>query len=218
MNEIFTKYKLIEMNKNLKLGIEVVLAVVIVVLCYTIYHTVNVDIEFGDEKAKRQAAAITKLQDARELQFAYESKYSKYADNWDELIRFAKEDSLEFTKTIGDIEDSVEVAEGRAWQEKVKIPAFEKLQSDSLLSESFSLEDLSRVPGTDKTFEIAASTITSGGAKIPTFQMGVLWDVLLYDLNHQLVVNSKEYSRKTSGYEGLRIGKIDEASTEGNWQ
>jgi len=125
---------------------------------------------------------------------------------------------LEFTKTIGDIEDSVEVAEGRAWQEKVRIPVSEKLQSDSLLSANFNLETLSKVPGKDATFEIAASSISSAGSKIPTFQMGVTWDVLLSDLDHQLVVNAKEYSRKTSKYEGLRIGKIDEASTEGNWQ
>ena len=206
------------MNKNLKLGIEIALAVVIVVLVYAVYHTVNVDITFGEEKAKRQAAAIEKLQDARELQFAYEAKYSKYADSWDELIRFAKQDSLEFTYTEGDMEDSAAVAEGRAFQKKVKMAAFEKLQSDSLLSPNFNLDEISRIPGTNETFEIAASSITSGGAKIPTFQMGVLWDVLLHDLNRQLVVNSKEYSRKTSGYEGLRIGKIDEATTEGNWQ
>jgi hypothetical protein len=206
------------MNKNLKLGIEIALAVVIVVLVYAVYHTVNVDITFGEEKAKRQAAAIEKLQDARELQFAYEAKYSKYADSWEELIRFAKQDSLEFTYTEGDMEDSAAVAEGRAFQKKVKMAAFEKLQSDSLLSPNFNLDEISRIPGTNETFEIAASSITSGGAKIPTFQMGVLWDVLLHDLNRQLVVNSKEYSRKTSGYEGLRIGKIDEATTEGNWQ
>ncbi|MBR4498888.1 MAG: hypothetical protein IKP08_09435 [Bacteroidales bacterium] len=206
------------MNKNLKLGIELALAVVIVVLVYAVYHTVNVDIEFGEEKAKRQAAVIEKLQDARELQFAYEAKYNKYADSWEELIRFAKQDSLEFTYTEGDMEDSAAVAEGRAFQKKVKMAAFEKLQSDSLLSQNFNLDEINKVPGTNETFEIAASSITSGGAKIPTFQMGVLWDVLLHDLNRQLVVNAKEYSRKTSGYEGLRIGKIDEATTEGNWQ
>ena len=206
------------MNKNLKLGIEIALAVVIVVVVYAVYHTVNVDITFGEEKAKRQAAAIEKLQDARELQFAYEAKYSKYADSWEELIRFAKQDSLEFTYTEGDMEDSAAVAEGRAFQKKVKMAAFEKLQSDSLLSPNFNLDEISKIPGTNETFEIAASSITSGGAKIPTFQMGVLWDVLLHDLNRQLVVNAKEYSRKTSGYEGLRIGKIDEATTEGNWQ
>ncbi|MBP5723160.1 MAG: hypothetical protein J6X18_06270 [Bacteroidales bacterium] len=206
------------MNKNLKLGIELALAVVIVVLVYAVYHTVNVDIEFGEEKAKRQAAVIEKLQDARELQFAYEAKYNKYADSWEELIRFAKQDSLEFTYTEGDMEDSAAVAEGRAFQKKVKMAAFEKLQSDSLLSQNFNLDEIDKIPGTNETFEIAASSITSGGAKIPTFQMGVLWDVLLHDLNRQLVVNAKEYSRKTSGYEGLRIGKIDEATTEGNWQ
>ncbi|MBP5370818.1 MAG: hypothetical protein IKO90_08755 [Bacteroidales bacterium] len=206
------------MNKNLKLGIELALAVVIVVLVYAVYHTVNVDIEFGEEKAKRQAAVIEKLQDARELQFAYEAKYNKYADSWEELIRFAKQDSLEFTYTEGDMEDSAAVAEGRAFQKKVKMAAFEKLQSDSLLSQNFNLDEINKIPGTNETFEIAASSITSGGAKIPTFQMGVLWDVLLHDLNRQLVVNAKEYSRKTSGYEGLRIGKIDEATTEGNWQ
>ena len=206
------------MNKNLKLGIELALAGVIVVLVYAVYHTVNVDIEFGEEKAKRQAAVIEKLQDARELQFAYEAKYNKYADSWEELIRFAKQDSLEFTYTEGDMEDSAAVAEGRAFQKKVKMAAFEKLQSDSLLSQNFNLDEINKIPGTNETFEIAASSITSGGAKIPTFQMGVLWDVLLHDLNRQLVVNAKEYSRKTSGYEGLRIGKIDEATTEGNWQ
>lgn len=206
------------MNKNLKLGIELVLAVVIVGLAYAVYHTVNVDIKFDEEKAKRQAAVIEKLQDARELQFAYEAKYSKYADNWDELIRFAKEDSLEFTYTEGDMEDSAAVAEGRAFQKKIKMAAFEKLMSDSLLSKNFNLDEISKVPGTDSLFEIAASSISSAGAKIPTFQMGVLWDVLLADMERQLVVNAKEYSRKTSGYEGLRIGKIDEATTEGNWQ
>ena len=87
-----------------------------------------------------------------------------------------------------------------------------------MLSANFNLETLSKVPGKDATFEIAASSISSAGSKIPTFQMGVTWDVLLSDLDHQLVVNAKEYSRKTSKYEGLRIGKIDEASTEGNWQ
>lgn len=206
------------MNKGLKLGIEIGLCVVIVLLAYLSYHSVMVDLKFGEEKARRQALVIEKLLDARELQYAYEAKYSKYADTWDELIRFAKEDSLEFTKTIGDIEDSVEVAEGRAWQEKVRIPVSEKLKSDSLLSANFNLETLSKVPGKDATFEIAASSISSAGSKIPTFQMGVTWDVLLSDLDHQLVVNAKEYSRKTSKYEGLRIGKIDEASTEGNWQ
>lgn len=206
------------MNKGLKLGIEIGLGVLIVLLAYAVYHTVNRDITFGDEKKVRQEAVITKLLDARELQYAYEAKYSKYADNWAELIRFAKEDSLEFTKTIGDIEDSVEVAEGRAWQEKVKIPAFEKLMQDSVLSENFNLDEISKVPGKDVEFEIAAGNIVSAGTKIPTFQMGVLWDVLLSDLDRQLVVNAKEYSRKTSGYEGLRIGKIDEVSTEGNWQ
>lgn len=208
------------MNKGLKIGIEVALAVVIVVLAYLIYNTVNVDITFNEEKAKRQALVIEKLQNARELQSAYETKYNKYADNWAELIRFAKEDSLEFTKTIGDIEDSAEVAAGRAWQEKVKVPVFEKLLSDSLLSANFVLEDIAKVPGikSDKEFEIAAGSITSGGAKISTFQMGVKWNDLLEGLDNQLIANANEYSRKVSGYEGLRIGKLDEATTEGNWQ
>ncbi len=208
------------MNKGLKLGIEITLGVAIIGLSYAIYETVMVDIRFDKEKTKRQKLVIEKLENARELQYAYEAKYNKYADNWDELIRFAKQDSLEFTKTIGDIEDSVEVAEGRAWQETVKIPAYEKLMMDSLLTQNFVLEEIAKVPGIkkDTVFEIASSSIMSGGANIPTFQMGVKWDVLLSDLDRQLVVNAKSYSKKISGYEGLRIGKLDEASTEGNWK
>lgn len=208
------------MNKGLKLGIEVALGIAIVVLGYVIYETVMVDIRFDKEKAKRQKLVVEKLENARELQYAYEAKYNKYADNWEELIRFAKTDSLEFTKTIGDIEDSVEVAEGRAWQEIVKIPAFEKLMMDSLLSTNFVLEDIAKVPGISEEaiFEIKSGSIVSGGATIPTFEMGVLWDVLLSDLDRQLAINAKSYSKKVSGYEGLRIGKIDEATSEGNWK
>ena len=71
------------MNKGLKLGIEIGLGVVIVLLAYLSYHSVMVDLKFGEEKARRQALVIEKLLDARELQYAYEAKYSKYADTWD---------------------------------------------------------------------------------------------------------------------------------------
>jgi len=74
------------------------------------------------------------------------------------------------------------------------------------------------VPETDQEFTIKSGSVMAGGIKMPTFEVGVTWDVLLKGLDKQLIINAKENSRVRSGFEGVRVGKIDEASTEGNWE
>ncbi len=206
------------MNKITKLGIELGLFVVILLLAYLVYNSVNENIEFEDEKNRMTELVKTKLEDARELQFAYESKYGKYAKTWNELLQFATQDSLEFERRIGDMEDSVAVAEGLAYVEQVKIPVIQKLSMDSVFSKTFDIKTLNLVPESDSLFVIDAGTVSIGGSSLPTFQISVTWDVLLDGLDAQLIQNSKESSNTKTGFEGIRVGKIDEASTEGNWE
>lgn len=205
------------MKKSTKLIIEISLFVVIVIMAYVVFNSVDKNIYFENEKNRKQELAVNKLVKIRELQLLYESKYSKFCDSWSELEKFVLTDSLEFDYREGDMEDSVAVAEGRAFVKKVKRPAVEKLIADGIISGKNELLQLKYVPESDSLFSIASSSIVAGGIKLSTFQVGVSWNVLLEGLDRQLIINANEVSEMRTKYKGLRIGRIDEASFEGNW-
>ncbi|HOS85380.1 MAG TPA: hypothetical protein PK734_01585 [Bacteroidales bacterium] len=206
------------MNKKVKIAIEIGLLGVIVLLSFLVYNSVNTNIEFENEKARKQELVVEKLIKIRDLQNVYESKHDTYSNSWESLIEFALKDSLVFDYKEGDMEDSAAVAEGRAFIKKVKRPAIEKLIADGIIADEKELKELRYVPETDQEFTIKSGSVMAGGIKMPTFEVGVTWDVLLKGLDKQLIINAKENSRVRSGFEGVRVGKIDEASTEGNWE
>lgn len=206
------------MNKKVKIAIELGLLGLIVVLSLLVYNSVNSNIQFEKEKLRKQKLTVAKLIKIRDLQNLYEATTNKYSNSWDELINFALKDSLVFDYKEGDMEDSAAVAEGRAFIKKVKRPAIEKLIADGIVANVKELQELRFVPESDEEFIIRAGMVNSGGINLQTFEVGVTWDVLLKGMDKQLIINAKEASRLRSGFEGLRVGKIDEASTEGNWE
>lgn len=206
------------MTKGTKLGIELGLIGVIVVLTVLVFNSIKTNIDFEKEKDRKIELVKTKLMNARELQYAYERKHREYCNDWDKLTKFALEDSLEFERKIGNLEDSVEVAEGRAYVEKVKVPVIQKLTQDSVFSKNFDIHTLRFVPESDSVFQIAASSVIAGGVKLPTFQIGVDFSVLLYGLDPQLIQNAKDNFEIRTGFTGIRVGKIDQAISEGNWE
>ncbi|MFO7869667.1 MAG: hypothetical protein R6U95_10260 [Bacteroidales bacterium] len=206
------------MTKGTKLGIELVLLVCIAFLAYLVYSSVKTNIDFEKEKDRKIELVKNKLINAREFQFAYEKKYGKYCGNWDTLIDFAKNDSLQFDKKIGNLEDSAAVASGEAYVEKVKIPVIEKLKRDSIISTNFNITNLKYVPESDSVFDIGARSINSGGVELSTFQIGVDFNVLLEGMDLQLIANARENYTKRTNYPGIRVGSLEKAITEGNWE
>ena len=61
-----------------KLFTIVILPIIIILLGYLIVKGVMKPIKFNEEKAAREAVAIQKLKDIRELQVAYKNKYGKF--------------------------------------------------------------------------------------------------------------------------------------------
>lgn len=206
------------MNKKVKIGIELGLLGLIVLLSFLVYNSVKSNIDFENEKARKQTLAVAKLIKIRDLQNLYESKNDSYSNSWDQLIDFALKDSLVFDYKEGDMEDSAAVAEGRAFIKKVKRPAIEKLIADGIIANEKELKELRYVPESEEEFVIKSGSVMAGGIKMPTFEVSVTWDILLKGQDEQLIINSKESSKVKSGFEGIRVGKIDEASTEGNWE
>ena len=93
-----------------KLFTIVILPIIIILLGYLIVKGVMKPIKFNEEKAAREAVAIQKLKDIRELQVAYKNKYGKFATAIDSLADFYKNDKMVINMQIGSVNDSAMVA------------------------------------------------------------------------------------------------------------
>ena len=81
---------------------EILLAVVIVVLCYVIFKQIQGPVQFEKEAANRKAVVVKKIKDIRTAQQEYKKAKGKFTNNWDELIAFILEDTIEYRSEIYD--------------------------------------------------------------------------------------------------------------------
>ena len=175
------------------------------------------------EQKKRYAETVQRLKDIRDAEVQYKQAYNKYTSNFDTLIDFCSNykipvvniipdpNDTTFTKTINDTIDFVNV-------------------SDSLFGKraNFNLKDLSIVPFSDPvtTFEIHDSIIKRGGISVPVFEVKTPFEVYLAKPGEKFsekewntrVNNTKAELEQLDKYAGLKVGSLEEASTDGNWE
>lgn len=190
---------------------EILLAVVIVVLCYVIFKQIQGPVQFEKEAANRKAAVIKKIKDIRTAQQEYKKANGKFTDNWDELIRFILEDTIEYKSEIYD-ENNLENAAileqlrkaDKNWKNEkivrvaVKDTIFDiKDKAAYKLSEA-DIRNLPFIPFTDrKKFELDTATIVTSGLQIPVVRCHAAYiDFLDTDKYNQEVWNllSDEYN------------------------
>ncbi|MFW5656115.1 MAG: hypothetical protein ACOC0C_00750 [Bacteroidota bacterium] len=204
----------------MKTVIQIILAIAIVVLGYLLYESVMTPIRFNKEKDLRYERTINRLRNIRTAQVAYKSQYDKYTGSFDTLISFVKTDSFNVVKAEGVVPDGYTEAqaleEGIISRDTVKVGV-----ADSLFKPNFNVEKLRYVPFTDgKEFEMAAGEIETGSkVTVQVFEAKVPNNVLLHDLDRQLVINFNDEREKITGYPGLKVGSLTEATNNaGNWE
>ena len=92
---------------------------------------------------------------------------------------------------------------------------------DSLFHAGYPIDSLSFVPYTTGVqFEMGAGEIeTTSKVKVRVFEAKVPYDILLEGLDRQLIINYKEERETITGYSGLRVGSLIEATNNaGNWE
>ena len=92
---------------------------------------------------------------------------------------------------------------------------------DSLFSASYPIDSLKFAPYTQGyQFELGAGKLQTGSkVSVRVFEAKVPYDVLLSGLDRQLIINYKETREKITGYPGLRVGSLEEATNNaGNWE
>ena len=213
---------------DMKTAIQVVLLVVIIVLGYLLWESINKPIRFNKEKNRREAATIERLKDIRSAQVAFRAEYNRFTGDFDTLINFLKTDSFRVVKAIGSVPDSMIEELGRAMAERqalrdglISRDTIKLSVKDSLFRASYYIDSLRFVPFTDGyVFEMAAGLLqTVSKVQVRVFEVKVPYDVLLAGMDRQLVINYKETREKITGYPGLKVGSLEEATNNaGNWE
>jgi len=208
----------------MKIVVRILLGAAIIVLGYLVIESIMEPIRFNKEKKKREDATIQNLKDIRTAEVAYKTKYAKYTGSFDTLINFVKFDSFPVVMAIGRISDSL-WDKGVTEKEAIKMGIIIRDTSyvsvlDSIFSKTYPIDSLRVIPYCSDEFFLAAAKIeTASKVKVNVFEAHVLNSVLLHGLNKQLIINYSAEKEKITGFKGLKVGSLEEATNNaGNWE
>lgn len=193
--------------------IQIVLLVVIIVLAYLVYESINKPMKFNAEKDKREVFVIQDLKDIRSGQLLYKKMNDKYANNFDTLLMFLRNGQIPlirktqdpndttFTITINDTIGYISVA-------------------DSLYGRRahFVLDSLPYIPMSGVKYNLDAGEVEKGGLNVHVFEASANYKDILKGLDNQLIINLIKSRNDIEKYPGIKVGSMVEPSTDGNWE
>lgn len=212
----------------MKTALQILLVVAIIVLGYLIFESIMTPIRFNQERQVREDATIQRLKDIRTAQIAFKSEYERYTGDFDSLITFLKTGHFKVVKAIGSAPDSLIEALGKREAELIALKkgliqrdTIQLSVIDSLFYAGYPVDSIRFVPFTDNyEFEMGAGQLQTGSkVRVRVFEAKVPYDVLLAGLDPQLIINYIDEREKITGYPGLRVGSLEEATNNaGNWE
>ena len=200
-------------NKNLTI-INIALALVAIVLVYLVYRSISEPVVFENTRKEREIQVVQSLKDIRSTQILFKQTYNRYTGSFDSLIEYVKTGELPVVNIVADPNDTTFTKTINDTVGYVKV-------IDSLFGrrENFDINSLRVVPFSQgDEFELQAGYIKRGGLKVAVFEAKTPYMTYLWDLDHQRVNNLRAEQEDLEKYAGLKVGSMDEASTNGNWE
>lgn len=194
--------------------IKILLLVVIFILVYLLYESVMRPVRFNKEVTKRSDAVIQNLKDIRSAQLIYKNINANYTGSFDTLVNFLKEGEIAVVKMVPDPEDTTFT---RTIRDTLGyIPVIDSLFGNR---KNFDVNQLRYIPFTEnELFKMDAGIIEKGGVDVNVFEVKVHYETFLNGLNEQMVINLVASREQIEKYPGLKVGSMEEASTDGNWE
>ena len=198
--------------------VQLLLWPVIIILAWLVYRSPISLKEFQEETNFRKSAVIQDLKDIRTAQIAFKDKYRVYADDFNSLLSFVKNDSLAVVKAIGETPDSLTedqaLLAGIISRDTVFVPVYQTIYNQDYLDTRdsrfpFDLEKLSMVPFSDETFSIESGNIEKGKVVVQVFEVSTTFGTFLNGLD----ATNKGIDLDNT----LRVGSMSDASINGNW-
>ena len=211
------------MKKGLSILINILLFAVIVFLAWQVVKSIQAPIKFNTEQKARETKVVERLIDIRNAEVLYKNANNKYTADFDSLIQFCQTAEIPIVKIFPDPTDTTFTRTINDTIGYVKV-------MDSLKSgrDNFNISDLKWVPFSQpqQNFEIEAGTIQRNGINIPVFEVRTPYEVYLANPGaaftekewKQRVDNTKAEKESINRYAGLKVGSMEEATTDGNWE
>lgn len=203
--------------------INIVLFAVVVFLAIKVIQSIQAPIDFGNEKSMREAQVVQRLKDIRDAEIQFKQAHNKYTSSFDTLIDFCSNYEIPIVNMIPDPEDTTFTKTINDTIGYVKV-------IDSLFGKrhDFNIQNIGVVPFSDPAtqFEIKDSIIKRGGISVPVFEAKTPYEVYLSQPGKKFtdkewetrVNNLKAEMEQLEKYAGLKVGSLEEASTDGNWE
>ncbi len=193
--------------------LKVVLAIIIVVLAYFIFNSINTPLKFEKQLSSRADAVIVKLKDIRTAENLFEAMHNRYTGSFDTLIQFVREGKIPEVKMIPDPKDTTNT---RTITDTI---GFVSIFDSIFAKRDYKLEDLSLIPfSNNEKFTLMAGKINKGGVDVSVFESTAPLETYSTGLNKQMVINRVQELKDKSKFPGLKVGSMFEASTDGNWE
>lgn len=197
----------------MKIGIQIGLLALSVLIGYLIWNSIESKIELTETVKVRNGVVQAKLEQIRDAQVEYKRVRGEYADSFEKLTDFLKNDSIVQVKMEGEVPDSLLGQEAKALEmgiirrDTTKIPVRETLFQDNF---DAIVDSMPYIPFTaGKTFAIDAGELDNGKVLVKVFAV----TAYLKDVYSGLKTDNEGYDMADS----LSIGSMVEPKTNGNW-
>ena len=194
--------------ESMKIGIQVALFAISIVLAYFIYDGIQNKIEFRDMAEQRREVVQERLVEVADAQKKFKQERGRYAANFPELINFIENDSLTIIKAIGNVPDSlteVEAVElGIVIRDTALVPA------TTIFPDGFVADSLKYIPFSGgNEFKIQAGVIEKNKVNVNVFEVSTTLD--------QVYKGLKTKNEAVKLTDMLKVGSMSEPITTGNW-
>ena len=206
--------------------VQLILALVIVGLVYVIYDQISTPIRFENVKKAKEEAVIERIKDIRTAERAFKSKYQHFTGDFDTLINFVLNDSIEGQRRIVDEDDSVAMAMLKKMNkknvEKFTVAVIDTIFSPKRLSRQ-DVEDLRYIPTTDKQaqFIMEAGSAVASNVTVPIVECRAPYKMFLDTVAYrQEIINLiDDEENNFNRYAGVKFGSMESGNNEaGNWE
>ena len=211
------------MKKGLSILINILLFAVIVFLAWQVVKSIQAPIKFNNEQKARETKVVERLIDIRNAEVLYKNANNKYTADFDSLIQFCQTAEIPIVKIVPDPTDTTFTRTINDTLGFVKV-----MDSIKSTRENFNINDLKYVPFAEnqQQFELEAGMIKRNGIDIPVFEARTPYEVYLAtpgaNFNekewNQRRDNAKAEKESINRYAGLKVGSMEEATTDGNWE
>lgn len=117
----------------MKIGIQIALAALAIFIAYLVWNSIDSKIVLTETVAKRNKVVQKRMEQIRDAQVEYKKLKGEYANSFDKLVGFLKNDSIIQVKMEGEVPDSLlgreqeALAMGIIRRDTTKIPVREEL-------------------------------------------------------------------------------------------